>query len=124
MSSGRLRNLAHALTAALLLNLLGACGTPGASDTRTVDRRASIQRWNDCMEREGSAAGLSAAGPRGEAACEGHRRDVLRAFPPHMAPRLREMMEERDRSRMRARLGARANATSLDPVLQGLVERF
>ena len=86
--------------AALVLAASSACAvTPGVDES--ARRRTAIARWDACIERELSALGedgtdLARVGRR----CEGHRRDVLDAFPVHLGARVERMMDARAARRL------------------------
>lgn len=51
----------------------GCVTAPGTSDK--VDQHVALERWNQCLERFEKDA---------RSRCDGHRRDVLAAFPTYL----------------------------------------
>lgn len=82
-------------SAIVLAVALGGCASGNVAPERAAERRAALDRWSRCVERQSDTAALSDVRARVERGCEGHRRDVLRAFPPRMAPQLERLMDER-----------------------------
>lgn len=84
-----------AVCGALALTLLGGC-----TSVPTVDkgiRQATIERWMRCVERQAHGVPMnSRARSSIEQGCEGHRRDVVHAFPPYMKQRLDRMLDEQE----------------------------
>lgn len=92
--------------AALALVLGGGCATTPDTDER-ARRHAAIARWDACVERELVALGEAGGDPaRVERRCEGHRRDVLDAFPTHLGARVERLMEARRARLVEARIDA------------------
>jgi len=104
----------------LMLGLaLGGCAAGGASSIRAAERQATLERWRRCVERQGDVATFADMYARLEQGCEGHRRDVLRVFPPNMEPRLRRLMDERRNAVLSTRLReSEATRDASDEVLR------
>ena len=132
MSSGRRsrseRESGTTPLVALLLSAclaLGGCASGELAADRATERRAALDRWSHCIERQSVAAPLSEVRARVSRGCEGHRRDVLDAFPPHMGPRLTRLMDERTGVRLRTRLREEGMPRDADePLLRHLLDVF
>lgn len=77
---------AIALTA---LAIAGCAST--APKTNSIDvQRSAMQRWNACLERNSNPQSITAIRINQLIShdCEGHKRDVIAAFPPHMAQQI------------------------------------
>ena len=111
-----------ALTAIVCI-ALGGCASGELAAERDAERRAALDRWSDCIERQSGAAALSEVRARLAHGCEGHRRDVLNAFPPHMTSRLTRLMDERTEVRLRTRLREEEVPRDVgEPLLRHLLE--
>ena len=123
MASGRSPKsvLAVALIASLTI-ASGGCVTVDDSARQSAERRAAIDRWDRCAEARSVRTGLLdvRAGPAPD--CDGYRRDVLAAFPPHLASRVQRLMDERTEHHEQARLSEHARKIARDPRVQRLIE--
>lgn len=92
-------------------SLLGGCVTRVQPADEQGLRQAAIERWSRCVERRSEAFAealvVDDAGRYVERGCEGHRRDVVNAFPPHMERRLERALDERAARRARTHLRKR-----------------
>ena len=122
MASGRSPKpgLAIALLASLTI-VFGGCVTVDDSARQSAERRAAIDRWDRCVEARSARTGLLDARAAPTPDCDGYRRDVLAAFPPHLAPRVQRLMDERTERHERARLSEHGREIARDPRVQWLI---
>jgi len=77
-------------TIALTVLTIAGCTTT-APKTDSIDvQRSAMQRWNACLERNSNPQSITAirVSQLVNHDCEGHKRDVIAAFPPHMAQQI------------------------------------
>ncbi|NND91174.1 MAG: hypothetical protein HKN42_09945 [Granulosicoccus sp.] len=99
------RRLTVVLVLAAGMSLVGACSTTGKAP-RQAEQSAAVARWNLCIERfsdvyDGSRQTM---GPRANAYCEGHRRDVVSTFPRHLENQIDTLLSQRAAAIMSARM--------------------
>ena len=85
--------------------LASACGTASLSYDQGL-QHAALTRWSQCIDRQTHASAVKvvdALETQGDN-CQGHKRDVVESFPPHLAPRVDEMLKERRQQRAASRL--------------------
>lgn len=89
----RLRS--SAASAALISTLLlGACASNPPQVEQTELQRSAMQRWKACLSRNINTD----RSPTAEVSrligktCEGHKRDVIVLFPPHLASQVDQML--------------------------------
>ena len=117
--SGRPRTALSLTLAAVLCGgasggVLVGCASRDTTAELHATRQAAIARWNRCIERETTTRALVLDAYREvDAGCEGHRRDVLKLFPPHMEKRIERMLEQREGAQVRAHLRTRASDEGL-----------
>lgn len=84
------------VTIATLSVMTGCVNTTTPAGESSV-RQAVIDRWSRCIERQASAVPMNVdAQSTIEEGCEGHRRDVVHAFPPHLKRRLERTLDDRE----------------------------
>ncbi|PID61626.1 MAG: hypothetical protein CSB44_06220 [Gammaproteobacteria bacterium] len=106
------------LLALLALLAMNGCGV-FTDDTaaRETERELALQRWHRCISRSIShgtgqvpppsgnpGATLAIHGLRVTNNCEGHERDVIASYPPHLANRIARKLSEHQRSLYAAHL--------------------
>ena len=101
------------------LCLLGSCAsTPGSEqrDRQLARQRAAVDRWNRCTTQNFAAATGSVAHTlrQVEFVCDGHKRDVLATFPPHLEKRLNTLLVNHTRQSVAARLVSGSANTNAD----------
>lgn len=99
-----------ALTAALV----AGCATTQSGETELEEQRQALQRWNDCIERHSHQESMTAVkiSQLLEHSCEGHKRDVIETFPPHMAKQIDQLLI----SRLQQMLAEQDDLSALDTV--------
>lgn len=91
------------LLATILLN--GCALAPQAPDTAL--QISALERWNQCLERYDTDI---------EHYCDGHRRDLLNAFPIHKRHRVNILLMKKTRAVSQSRaLKTRMNTESENP---------
>ena len=80
------------------LALLSACSMQPTEPDREL-QRAALERWSQCLERfaEGYEDSVNALRYSANSVCDGHRRDVLATFPPHLENQVDTILSDRTR---------------------------
>jgi len=110
--------LLFGIVAALALTTLSAC-VLAPSEEQLEKQQAAIDRWDRCTTEHATHASgsLLIAMSNIEHLCDGHRRDVLATFPPHLEKRLNTMLVDRTRQMVVTQLANSAvNDNSDHPV--------
>ena len=78
-----------------------ACSVTPNSD-RDARQREVITRWERCVHREADRLDRQSVLLRKRAGrvCEGYRRDVLDTYPPHLTPRIDDLLIDRTADRL------------------------
>jgi hypothetical protein len=71
-----------------LLASLGACATPKNQADISQQQDEALQRWVSCVDRQVDTDTVSNALIRVDQYCEGHKRDLLAAYPVHLEKKL------------------------------------
>ncbi|MBX2840065.1 MAG: hypothetical protein KTR35_24630 [Gammaproteobacteria bacterium] len=81
---------------AILASILWLSGCVSASTKayETEQRRAAIERWNACLERNANTSEMPAMQVNNliGRACEGYKRDVLALYPRNLASEVDQML--------------------------------
>lgn len=88
---------------------LGACATPTSQADLTRQQDAALQRWVSCVDRQVDADTVSDALSRVDQYCEGHKRDLLAAYPLHLEKKLSAALVQETHNR------ATREIANLDP---------
>lgn len=87
--------------------LVSACGTSSLSYDQGL-QRAALSRWSQCIDRQtpstATAIKVVDALETQKDNCQGHKRDVVETYPPHLGSRVEQMLQERRQQRATARL--------------------
>lgn len=76
---------------------LTACATTQQGKTELEDQKLAMQRWNECIDRNTDSKSITAVkiSQLLNHSCEGHKRDVIDAFPPHMSKQIDQLLISR-----------------------------
>jgi len=85
--------------------LISACGTASLSYDQD-QQRSALQRWSQCIDRQTQAVAIKVGDTlhSEKDECQGHKRDVLESFPPHLGSRVEQMLSERRQERTAEKL--------------------
>ncbi|MBX2835591.1 MAG: hypothetical protein KTR35_01975 [Gammaproteobacteria bacterium] len=86
--------------ALLCMSILG-CASPTHQQTDDERQRQALISWNRCIDRNATELNnnLLVSAEQLEQACEGHKRDVLMAYPERLESRLDAMLVQRTRKK-------------------------
>lgn len=106
--------------AVLSLVLLTGCATTQSGNTELEDQQLAMQRWNDCIDRNTQSQNLTAVkiSQLLNHSCEGHKRDVIDSFPPHMSKQIDQLLV----SRLYKLLTDQNDLTALEPAETMLIK--
>lgn len=86
----------QAALCAIVLTALASVGcTTTTPKPEPIDaQRSAMQRWNACLERNSNSHTMSAMriNQLVNQHCEGYKRDVIAAFPPHMTQQIDQLL--------------------------------
>lgn len=86
----------QAALCAIALTVLASVGCATATPKPdSIDvQRSAMQRWNACLARNTNPQTITAIQINQLVShnCEGHKRDVIAAFPPHMAQQIDQIL--------------------------------
>lgn len=91
-----LSRLKYAATIAIC-SLLGACASTQSQSDLKLEQNAALQRWANCVDRQTQLATASEALLRVNLYCEGHKRDLLAAYPAHLEDKVSDVLTQRTR---------------------------
>ena len=83
------------------LALASACSSIKPVEPDRALQRAALGRWSQCLERFGERFGQRYDGAVGsfrqttKSVCDGHRRDVIATFPPHLENQVDAILSDR-----------------------------
>lgn len=79
---------------ALAAITLAGCTTAAPKPSGIELQRSAMQRWNACLERNVDPQKMTAnrISQLVRVDCEGHKRDVIASFPPHMEKQIEQML--------------------------------
>ena len=91
-----LSRLKYAVTIALCFQL-GACASTQNQSNIKIEQNAALQRWANCVDRQTDFGSASEALLRVNLYCEGHKRDLLAAYPAHLEDEVNDVLTQRIR---------------------------
>jgi len=91
MSQSRLKMLATIT----LCSLLGACASTQTQPQIKQQQEETLQRWVNCVDRQSEFGSTVEVLSRVDLYCEGHKRDLLAAYPAHLETRVSELLSQR-----------------------------
>lgn len=80
-----------------LCSLLGACASTQSQSKIKIQQNEALQRWVNCVDRQTEIGTASEALFRVDTYCEGHKRDLLAAYPAHLESQVSTVLTERTR---------------------------
>ncbi len=89
-----LSRIKYAATIALC-TLLGACASTQNQSNLKLEQEAALQRWAHCVNRQTEFGTPSEALLRVNIYCEGHKRDLLAAYPAHLEDEVSNVLTKR-----------------------------
>ncbi len=87
-----------------LFTSLAACTSTQSQQQQLATQDATLHRWASCVDRQSSTDSIHDALSRIERYCEGHKRDLLAAYPPHQAKKLNAALADQSRDRAQRRV--------------------
>ena len=78
-----------------LCSILGACANTQNQSELKLEQDATLQRWVSCIDRQTEYGAASEALSRVEVYCEGHKRDLLAAYPAHLESQVNNALTRR-----------------------------
>ncbi len=80
----------------ICVSLASACST-APSKPRAQEKDETVARWTRCIHTfsEGYSGPWTRIAKRAETHCEGHRRDVVAAYPRHLKNRIESLLSQR-----------------------------
>jgi|GEM_PF-4532071 len=78
-----------------LCTLLGACASTQNQTQIKQQQDESLQRWASCIDRQSEFGNASEVMNRVNVYCEGHKRDLITAYPVHLESQLDSLLTER-----------------------------
>ena len=95
--------------------VLGGCSSLQSAPQRDIQHEA-VSRWTRCIERYSHhyTGQPTLAGKRATSHCEGHQRDVLATYPPHLQNQIGLLLSERAHRITSARVIKTANHVDLE----------
>lgn len=82
-----------------LCSLLGACASSQTHSNIKIEQTAALQRWVGCVDRHTEIGSASEALLRINVYCEGHKRDLLAAYPAHLEDEVNNLLTKRTQMR-------------------------
>ncbi|MEE9322629.1 MAG: hypothetical protein V3U76_19465 [Granulosicoccus sp.] len=94
-SSTRWGSCLTSIVALTALMIVSGCVTQSRFDQKSL-QQAAIVRWSQCIDRHTQETGVSATSiDTVNRSCDGHKRDVLLSFPPHLESRIEQILTQR-----------------------------
>lgn len=95
----------------ILITVLPAACSLSPNLDQAERQRLAISRWERCVNEQADRLHLSRSLAKQDASmvCEGYRRDVLDTYPPHLTPRINDLLIDRTEDRLATSLTRRAS---------------